>query len=56
MALLYTDYDKVPYRTRLMAHVKAMEALTQRYPKDDEAQIALGILLNVSAPLGDKTY
>lgn len=56
MALLYTDYDKTPYRTRLMAHVKAMEALAQRYPKDDEAQIAYAILLNVSAPLDDKTY
>ena len=40
---LYTDYDKTPYRTRLMAHVKAMEALAQRYPKDDEAQIAYAI-------------
>ena len=39
-----------------MAHVKAMEALAQRYPQDDEAQIAYAILLNVSAPLGDKTY
>ena len=56
MALLYTDYDKTPYRTRLMAHVKAMEALAQRYPQDDEAQIAYAILLNVSAPLDDKTY
>jgi Tfp pilus assembly protein PilF len=56
LALLYTDYDKTPYRTRLMAHVKAMEALAQRYPQDDEAQIAYAILLNVSAPLGDKTY
>jgi hypothetical protein len=56
MALLYTDYDKTPYRTRLTAHVKAMEALAQRYPQDDEAQIAYAILLNVSAPLGDKTY
>ena len=56
MALLYTDYDKTPYRTRLMAHVKAMEAVAQRYPQDDEAQIAYAILLNVSAPLGDKTY
>jgi Tfp pilus assembly protein PilF len=56
LALLYTDYDKTPYRARLMAHVKAMEALAQRYPQDDEAQIAYAILLNVSAPLGDKTY
>jgi hypothetical protein len=56
LAILYTDYDKVPYRTRLSAHVKAMEALAQRYPQDDEAQIAYAILLNVSAPLNDKTY
>lgn len=56
MALVYVDYDKTPYRTRLMAHVKAMEALAQRYPHDDEAQIAYAILLNVSAPLDDKTY
>jgi tetratricopeptide (TPR) repeat protein len=56
MALLYTDHDKTPYRTRLMAHVKAMETLAQRYPQDDEAQIAYAILLNVSAPLNDKTY
>lgn len=56
IALLYADYDKTPYSTRLAAHVKAMEALAQRYPKDDEAQIAYAILLNVSAPLNDKTY
>jgi len=56
LALLYTDYDKVSYRTRLLAHVKAMEGVAQRYPQDDEAQIAYAILLNVSAPLGDKTY
>ena len=56
LALIYVDYDKTPYRTRLMAHVKAMEAVAQRYPQDDEAQIAYAILLNVSAPLDDKTY
>jgi Tfp pilus assembly protein PilF len=56
MLLLYTDYDKTPYRTRLTAHVKAMEALAQRYPQDDEAQIAYAILLNASASLDDKTY
>jgi hypothetical protein len=59
MALIYTDYDKTPYRSRLMAHLEAMAAVAQRYPKDDEAQIAYAILLNVcnvSAPLDDKTY
>jgi tetratricopeptide (TPR) repeat protein len=56
LAVVYTDHDKTPYRPRLLAHVKAMEALAQRYPQDDEAQIAYAILLNVSAPLTDKTY
>ena len=55
LTILYTDHDKTPYRPRLLAHLKAMEALAQRYPKDDEAQIAYAITLNVSAPLNDKT-
>jgi hypothetical protein len=56
LALLYTDYDKTPYRPRLLAYLKAMEALAQRYPKDDEVQIAYAITLQVSAPPTDKTY
>jgi tetratricopeptide (TPR) repeat protein len=56
LVVLYSDHDKSPYRPRLLAHVKAMEAVAQRYPQDDEAQIAYAILLNVSAPLTDKTY
>jgi hypothetical protein len=56
LLVLYTGYDKAPYRQRLLAHVKVMEALAQRYPQDDEAQIAYAILLNASAPLDDKTY
>ena len=56
LALLYTDYDKSPYRTRLVAYLKAMEALAQRYPQDDEAQIAYAITLQVSALPTDKTY
>jgi hypothetical protein len=56
LAVLYTGYDKTPYPARLQAYLKAMEALAQRYPKDDEAQIAYAITLNVSASPGDKTY
>ena len=33
-----------------------MEALAQRYPDDDEAQIAYALTLNVAASPGDKTY
>jgi len=56
LALLYTDYDKTPYRPRLLAYAKAMEALAQRYPQDDEVQINYAIALNVSAAPTDKTY
>jgi hypothetical protein len=33
-----------------------MEAVAQRYPDDDEAQIGYAILLNVAASPNDKTY
>jgi len=56
LAVLYTDYDKVEYRTRLQGYLKAMEALAAKYPDDDEAQIYYAITLNVSASPGDKTY
>jgi hypothetical protein len=56
LALLYTDYDKVEYKPRVQAYLKAMEALAAKYPDDDEAQIYYAITLNVSASPGDKTY
>jgi hypothetical protein len=56
LAVLYTDYDKTPYPARLQAYLKAMEALAQKYPQDDEAQIAYAITLNVSASPADKSY
>lgn len=56
LAVLYTDYDKVEYRTRLQGYLKAMEALAAKYPDDDEAQIFYAITLNVSASPADKTY
>lgn len=56
LAVLYTDYDKTPYSVRLATYLKAMEALAQRYPQDDEAQIAYAITLQVSASPTDKTY
>jgi tetratricopeptide (TPR) repeat protein len=56
LALLYTDYDKVEYKNRLQAYLKAMEALAAKYPADDETQIYYAITLNVSASPADKTY
>src|SRR6185437_1392724 len=56
LAIMYKDYDKVDHRTRLVAYAKAMEALAQRYPDDDEAQIHYALALNTSASPADKTY
>jgi tetratricopeptide (TPR) repeat protein len=56
LAVMYTDYDKIDHRTRVVAYAKAMEALAQRYPNDDEAQIHYAIALNTSASPADKTY
>src|SRR5215213_4275032 len=52
----YADHQQVPHGRRVQAYTKAMEALAQRYPDDDEAQIAYGIMLNVAASPNDKTY
>src|SRR4051812_9900271 len=52
----------IPITTRprmgrvVQAYLKAMEALAQRYPADDEAQIGYAITLNVAASPNDKTY
>ncbi len=56
LLVLYADYDKVPHGQRVQAYLKAMEALAQNYPDDDEAQIAYAITLNVAASPNDKTY
>jgi hypothetical protein len=56
LAAMYTDYDKVDHHARVVAYAKAMEALAQRYPDDDEAQIHYALALNTSASPADKTY
>jgi hypothetical protein len=56
LAAMYVDHDKLDHRTRVQAYLKAMEQVAARYPKDDEAQIAYAITLNVAAPPTDKTY
>src|SRR5258705_1295474 len=52
----YADHSQVQHGQRVQAHLKAMEALAQRYPDDDEAQISYAIVLNVAASPNDKTY
>lgn len=56
LAVFYVDYDKVPHGARVQSYLKAMEALAQKYPDDDEAQIFYAITLNVAASPNDKTY
>jgi len=56
IAAMYVDHDKVDHRTRVQRYLKATEQVAQKYPKDDEAQIAYAITLNVAAPPTDKTY
>jgi hypothetical protein len=56
LLVFYTDYDKIDHRTRVLAYLKAMESLAQRYAGDDEAQIEYAITLNVAASPADKTY
>jgi hypothetical protein len=56
LAAFYTDYEKVDHRTRVGRYLKEMEALAQRYPQDDEAQIYYALALDVAASPADKTY
>ena len=56
LAVIYTDYEKIDYRTRVQSYLKAMEVLAQRYSDDDEAQIYFALALNVAASPNDKTY
>jgi Tfp pilus assembly protein PilF len=52
----YSNRDAIPHGRRVQPYLKAMEALAQRYPDDDEAQIGYAIVLNVAASPNDKTY
>ncbi|WP_291687951.1 hypothetical protein [Bradyrhizobium sp.] len=56
LGAMYADYERVDHRTRVLAYLKAMEQLAQRYPEDDEAQIYYALALNVGASPADKTY
>src|SRR5713226_635222 len=56
LAVMYVDHDNTPHQTRVQSYLKAMEALTAKYPDDDEAQIFYAITLNVAASPADKTF
>jgi hypothetical protein len=56
LSAMYSDYDKVDHRTRVLNYLKAMEQVATRYPDDDEAQIYYALALNVGASPADKAY
>ncbi len=56
LSAMYTDFDKLDHRTRVLAYMRAMEQLAAKYPNDDEAQIYYALALNVGASPADKTY
>jgi tetratricopeptide (TPR) repeat protein len=56
LSTMYTDFDTVDHRTRVLNYMHAMEQLAAKYPDDDEAQIDYAISLNVGASPADKTY
>src|SRR5829696_3718460 len=56
LLVFYADHDKLPHGQRVQKYLQALEALAQRYPDDDEAQIGYAITLNVAASPNDKTY
>jgi hypothetical protein len=52
----YTDHDAVAHGPRVQRYLTAMEAVAQRYPDDDEAQIGHALALSAAASPTDKTY
>jgi hypothetical protein len=58
METYYKDWEKVDYRTRVLAYEKAMEQMYLRYPEDAEAAIfyALAIDEAVTVLPADKNY
>ncbi len=54
----YKDWEKVDYRTRVLAYEKAMEQVYLRYPEDREAAVFYALALDgaVTVLPADKTY
>jgi tetratricopeptide (TPR) repeat protein len=56
VGLLYGDFASSPQKARWLAYRDAMEGVSSRYPKDQEAQIFYALALTVGADPGDKSY
>jgi hypothetical protein len=53
---LYTDFEKTPQHSRLVAYRDAMQAVASKYPDDSEAQIFYALAIAASEDPADKTY
>lgn len=56
VAALYSDFEIVSQRSRLLAYRDAMADLAGKYPGDDEAQIFYALSIAASEDPADKTY
>lgn len=54
--VVFKDHETVPFPTRAMAYVKALERLHARYPDDSEAAVQYAFWLQVTADRNDQTY
>src|SRR5688572_15394187 len=52
----YEDWPNRPERTRQLNRAKAYQALAERYPEDDEAQIFYALYLAGTQSLADQSY
>jgi len=56
VAAYYQDFSSRPEKDRQATRAKAYEALAQRYPDDDEAQIFAALYLAATQQQSDQTY
>jgi tetratricopeptide (TPR) repeat protein len=55
-AALFTDFEQVDHRTRILNYERAMAALHQQYPKDKEGAAFYALAINQTALPTDKKY
>ena len=55
-AALFTDFDKVDHRTRIVNYERGMEQVFQKFATDDEAAAFYALAVNQTALPTDKTY
>lgn len=56
VAFLYTNFESVPQRSRVVAYRDAMETLAAKYRDDHEAQIFYALAIAGAEDPADKTY